>query len=109
MRSVMVRYTTTPTHAEANVSIVHAMFDALRASAPASFSYATFRLPDGDSFMHVATMLSATANPLTSLPEFDAFQRELKGRCVAPPVVTELNLVDSYVASTHTPPELGIE
>ena len=36
------------------------------------------------------------SNALTSLPAFKAFQKQLEGRCVEPPVVTELPPVDSY-------------
>ena len=100
MRTVLVRYKTAPAHAAANEALVHAVFDELRARTPEGIRYATYRLEDGVSFVHLATLASASAsaedNPLTSLPSFKAFQAELKSRCVELPVVTTLLAVDSY-------------
>jgi len=98
MRTVLVRYKTAPAHAAANEALVHAVFDELRARTPEGIRYATYRLEDGVSFVHLATLASASAedNPLTSLPSFKAFQAEQKSRCVELPVVTTLLAVDSY-------------
>jgi len=95
MRTVMVRYKTTAEHAEQNAANVRAVFDELRARQPAGFRYATYRLEDGVSFVHVASV-EAGKNPLFDIPAFDRFQKALEGRCVEPPVVTELSPVDSY-------------
>ena len=96
MRTVMVRYKTLDTQAEANAALVHAVFDELRSRAPAGIRYATYRLADGATFVHIATLDSADHNPLTTLPAFRAFQAKLEERCVEPPVLTELSAVDSY-------------
>lgn len=96
MRTVMVRYKTAEAHAEANATLVRSVFNELRARAPKGIRYATYRLPDGVTFVHIATLESAEDNPLTTLPAFKAFQKDLKERCVEPPVVTELSPVDSY-------------
>jgi quinol monooxygenase YgiN len=98
MRTVMVRYQTAPAHADANATLVRAVFDELRATTPGSFRYASYRLPDGVTFVHVATHESPDANPLLALPAFKAFQKDLKDRCVEMPVVTELSVVDSYAS-----------
>ena len=97
MRIVMVRYKTHEAQADANVALVHAVFDELRARAPASFRYTTYRLPDGVSFVHLATMDTPDDNPLTNSPAFKAFQKDIKERCVEPPLLTEMTVVDSYV------------
>jgi len=96
MKTIMVRYKTSETHAEANAALVRAVFDALRLSAPTGLRYASYRLADKVTFVHIAT--HGEPNPLTALPAFKAFQKELKDRCVEPPVVTELIPVDSYGA-----------
>jgi hypothetical protein len=96
MKTVMVRYKTTEAHASTNVALVHAVFDELRSRAPGGIRYATYRLADGVSFVHIATIATSEENPLTSLPAFKTFQKELKERCVELPVVTELSAVDSY-------------
>jgi quinol monooxygenase YgiN len=95
MRTVMVRYKTEAGRAAENEALVHAVFDELRAQAPGGLKYATYRLADGVTFVHVATV-SAVENPLTALPAFKAFQRDIKARCVEEPVVMELSSVDAY-------------
>ena len=96
MRTVMVRYKTSEAHAASNEALVHAVFDALRSSAPAGIRYATYRLADNVTFVHIATLESPDENPLTTLPAFKTFQQGLKDRCVEMPVITELSAVDSY-------------
>jgi hypothetical protein len=96
MKTIMVRYKTTEAHAPANVALVHAVFDELRSTAPEGIRYATYRLADGMTFVHIATVASPDDNPLVGLASFKAFQKQLKDRCVEPPVVTELSAVDSY-------------
>lgn len=96
MRTVMVRYKTLEARAEENAALVRAVFDQLRARAPAGLRYATYRLSDGVTFVHLATVDADGPHPLTSQPAFGAFQAELKARCVEPPVVTELEPLDAY-------------
>lgn len=95
MKTIMVRYKTSPNHANSNETLVHAVFDELRKNAPAGFRYTTFRLDDGVTFVHLAT-LDAKANPLAASPAFQRFQKTLNERCVEPAVVSELTPVDSY-------------
>jgi hypothetical protein len=96
MKTIMVRYKTSETHAETNANLVRAVFDELRACAPGGLRYGSYRLADGATFVHIATLATPDQNPLTALPSFQAFQKELKARCVELPVVTELFAVDSY-------------
>jgi hypothetical protein len=103
MRTVMVRYKTAEAHAAANEVLVHAVFDELRAQTPEGLRYATYTLADGVTFVHIATIETAHENPLTTLPTFKTFQKQLQERCVEPPVVTELRAVDSYVAGLARP------
>jgi hypothetical protein len=96
MRTIMVRYKTSEGHANANEALVRAVFDELRSRAPVGLRYASYRLADGVTFVHIATLETPDENPLVVLPSFKAFQKELKDRCVEPPVVTELSVVGSY-------------
>ena len=95
MRTVLVRYKTTPEHAAANEAAIHAVFDELRARAPAGLRYTTYRGPEPGAFFHVATV-DAPENPLLKLPAFVAFQKQLEGRFLERPVTTELQAVDSF-------------
>ncbi len=92
----MVRYTTTEAGAEVNAALVRDVFEELHARAPGGIRYASYRLGDGRTFLHLASVETPEANPLLGLPSFKAFQAQLKERCVEPPVVTELSIVGSY-------------
>ena len=96
MKTIMVRYKTAEAHAHANETMVRAVYDELRSRAPAGLRYATYRLADGVTFVHIAKLETPDENPLVTLPAFKAFQKGLKDRCVEPPVVMELSAVDSY-------------
>ena len=96
MKTIMVRYRTAEAHAAANEALVRAIFDELRERGPQGIRYASYRLADGVTFVHLARVDTPDANPLTVLPSFNAFQEKLKDRCVEPPVVTELSTVGSY-------------
>ena len=68
---------------------------ALAELQPADFRYTTYRLADGVTFVHVAE-LAGTENPLSTLPAFAEFQRDVAERCVEPPVANEAIVVGSY-------------
>ena len=92
----MVRYKTTAAGGDTNTALVRAVFEELRLRAPGGLRYASYRLADGVTFIHIASVETPEDNPLTGLPSFKAFQSQLKDRCVEPPVVTELSVVGSY-------------
>jgi hypothetical protein len=94
-RSVVVRYQTKPEAADENARLVEAVYAALAVTAPEGFRYATYRLADGVTFVHVATQ-SAAENPLDSLPEFAQFQREIAARVIAAPAAQPATIVGSY-------------
>ena len=54
MRQVMVRYKVKPDRVAENEELVRAVYDELERVAPAGLRYATFRLDDGVSFVHLA-------------------------------------------------------
>jgi hypothetical protein len=94
-KSVVVRYQTRPETADENVHLIEKVYAALAESAPPDFHYATYRLADGVSFVHVATV-DGSVNPLTTLPEFAEFQREIGQRCAEPPAAVDATIVGSY-------------
>jgi hypothetical protein len=95
MRQVMVRYKVKPGRVEENEALVRAVYDELAATGPAGLRYATFRLDDGVSFVHVASV-EGEHNPLAEVAAFARFQADVRDRCEEPPVVTELHEVGSY-------------
>ena len=96
MRIVMVRYTVKADRVEENERLVRAVYEQLAQNAPEGLGYATFKLEDGRSFMHVAAVSDEAENPLARQPAFAEFQREIAERCETQPVVTTLEQVGSY-------------
>ena len=99
MKTVLVRYTTRDDKAAENEALIHGVFDELRGKAPQGLRYTTFKLADGSSFVHLATLDTADgSNPLLTLDSFKRFQQGLRERCVEPPVAVDLFPVDAYWA-----------
>jgi hypothetical protein len=97
MRQTMVRYRVKPGRSAENVRLIEAVYAALAERKPDGFHYATFRLDDGETFIHLATSDTA-ANPLRDLPQFRAFVENIGERCAEPPVTSEPLLVGAYGA-----------
>jgi hypothetical protein len=96
-RTSVIRYRTRPDAAEENVRLVKAVYAALKETRPGDLEYATYRLDDDVTFVHIAR-LPDTENPLASLPAFAEFQRELAERCVEQPAPSGATIVGSYRA-----------
>jgi hypothetical protein len=95
MRHVIVRYTVKPDRAEENELLVRAVYDELHRTEPAGLSYATLKLDDGISFVHIAATEDGQ-NPLADVAAFKQFQQGIAERCDQPPVVSELTALGSY-------------
>ena len=97
MRRVMVRYTVKPDRAEENERLVREVYEELHRNGPEGIRYATFRLADGVTFVHVASVETDDGtNPLADVAAFGRFQAAVGERCAVAPVVTELTEVGSY-------------
>lgn len=97
MRRVMVRYTVKAGRAEENQEYIERVFAELASQSPAGLRYATFRLDDGVSFVHLVSHEAADGgNALRELPAFQAFLTGIAERCEVQPVTTTLHEVGSY-------------
>ena len=96
-RTVIVRYTTRPERADENERLIREVFAELAVGRPPGLDYAAFRLEDGVSFVHLAT-IEGDENPLTSLPAFGSFVSGIGDRCIEPPVSTGGSQVGRYRA-----------
>lgn len=96
MGSSMVRYKVRADRADENVALVEAVYAQLNRERPEGLHYATFRLPDGVSFMHVVVESDQPGRVLNELAAFRAFATDIESRCDEPPVATEITLVGSY-------------
>jgi hypothetical protein len=95
MSQIIVRYKLKPERVEENEQLVRAVYDELRRTQPAGLRYATYRLEDGVSFVHVAAS-DAERSPLSDLEAFQRFTEGIRERCDEPPVVTEMHEIGSY-------------
>ena len=95
MRRIMVRYRVKPDRVAENEELVRAVYDELRRAGPEGFRYATFRLPDGVSFVHLA-FEEEGVHPLGGLAAFRLFTENIEERCDEPPAVTQLREIASY-------------
>ena len=97
MRRIMVRYKVKPGQAARNTELVEAVYDELRRSSPAGFRYATFRLDDGLTFVHLAvTEADDGSSPLSGNEAFQRFQEGIADRCDEPPAAAEVHEVGSF-------------
>jgi hypothetical protein len=95
MRQVMVRYKVKPDRVEENERLVQAVYEELGQSRPDGLQYATFKLDDGVSFVHVASTQEGE-NPLPQVSAFREFQKNIEDRCDEAPAVTHLTQVGSF-------------
>lgn len=96
MSSRVIRYTTKPECAQGHAELIGAVCAELAQTRPEGFRYEAFRLEDGVSFVHVAT-LDGDDNPLAGSTAFAAFQAGLPDRVAEPPVAKGAELVGSYL------------
>ena len=93
----MVRYKVKAGRAEENERYIANVFEQLRREKPSGLRYASFKLEDGLSFVHIVSHDAADGrNPLTELSAFKAFVAGVRDRCDEPPVTVELREIGSY-------------
>jgi len=100
MASSMVRYKVRAERAEENVALVEAVYAELAAKRPEGLHYATFRLPDGVSFMHIVVETPEPGRILGQIEAFRVFSADIAERCDEPPVATDITLVGSYAVAS---------
>lgn len=96
MKRVLVRYKVKAEKAEENQKYIESVFEELHANRPEGLRYASFKLDDGVSFVHIASIETEGGNPLSDTAAFKAFQAEIKERCEEPPAAVELHEIGSY-------------
>lgn len=97
MERIMVSYKVKQDKTAENEALVKAVFEELETSAPDGIRYASFKLQDGVSFVHIVSIETQDgSNPLPGTDAFKAFQAEIKDRCEEPPIAQELTEIGSY-------------
>lgn len=97
MNQRMIRYAVKPDCALENERLVAEVFVQLNREKPAGLHYATFRIDDGVSFIHIVSCEGMEgADPLRDLPAFKAFRAGISDRCATQPVTVDLHEIGSY-------------
>jgi hypothetical protein len=93
----LIFYKTKPGRGDENERLVENVYAELAERDPGGIRYATLRLEDGVTFIHIfATDADDGPSPLSSIAAFDEFQRDLTGRCAEQPVAQAMTVVGSY-------------
>jgi hypothetical protein len=97
MTQKLIRYTVKHDRVAENETYVTAVFEQLKRKGPAGLSYATFKLDDGVSFVHIVSYQAEDGSKaLSDLPAFKAFLAGVRDRCEIQPVTVELKEIGSY-------------
>lgn len=97
MERILVTYKVKPDRVKENEELIRAVYVELRQINDLDIHYATFKLTDDQTFVHMASFASMDKQPvLTESKAFKAFQENLKDRCEIPPDPQKLEEVDSY-------------
>ena len=98
MTTTMVRYQAKPDRADENQRLIEAVFADLDARQPNGFTYQSFRLEDGVSFVHVVIEDDAVEHPDSrpDVPAFQAFVADIGDRCDVAPLALGANVVGAY-------------
>jgi hypothetical protein len=97
MKHVIVRYKVKPDRVAENEELVRAVYEELERTKPDGLRYATFRLDDGVSFVHVASVDTEDGrSPLSDVPAFRRFVEHVDERCDEPPLATPMHAIGSF-------------
>jgi hypothetical protein len=97
MKRTIVRYTVKPGQEDVNADLVRAVYSELASLKPDGFKYATYRLDDGRTFIHIAEQERDGDSLLPTVPAFREFQAGVRERCESGPVAEGAELVGRYV------------
>src|ERR1700722_12335220 len=95
MRQDIIRYRTRPERAAGNEELIRAVYEELGNTQPDGLSYATFRLADQVTFLHLVRT-EHTPSPLLAVRAFGEFQAGIADRCDQLPVREQLTTIGSY-------------
>jgi hypothetical protein len=96
MQTTIVRYKLKADRVEENEKLVRAVYAELGEVKSADFSYSTYKLEDGVSFIHIAHLADGAKAPLSGIKAFQEFQQGVKDRCEELPIVSKATEIGSY-------------
>jgi hypothetical protein len=96
VKQIMVRYQVKPDRTAENEALVRAVYDQLQREEFAGLRYATFKLDDDVTFVHIAAETGEGDRSLADLEAFQEFTKDIGDRCDVAPVATGLREVGSF-------------
>ncbi len=98
MQTTVVCYKVKADRVAENEAYIRKVFVELNTVRPVGLHYASFKLADGASFMHVVAREEYLPKDLNEMPAFQAFTKELSDRCEAEeqPTPMEVSKIGSY-------------
>ena len=97
MKKLIVRYKVKADKADENEKLIRKVFEELHKNRPDGLRYASFKLSDGVSFVHVVIEHPGGANvSLNDVPAFRAFTENIGERCDEPPVAMGATVVGAH-------------
>ncbi|HEV3352085.1 MAG TPA: hypothetical protein VG076_04125 [Acidimicrobiales bacterium] len=98
MPTVVVRYRTKPERADENQELVQKVFAELDEMDATGFAYASFRLEDGVSFVHVVVEEPGGGGSVSlgDVAAFREFTADIADRCDEQPVAMGATVVGSH-------------
>ncbi|MEV8513822.1 hypothetical protein [Dactylosporangium sp. NPDC051484] len=94
-KAFVVRYEMRPDSADENQRLIENVFAELAQKQPDGIRYASFRLDDGVTFVHVG-ISSDDSNALGETAAFQEFQKAFGERAATKPVASGAQVVGSY-------------
>ncbi|MEV8506966.1 hypothetical protein AB0368_19450 [Actinoplanes sp. NPDC051475] len=94
-RGFVVRYEMRPETADENQRLVEDVFAELADKRPEGLRYASFRLADGVTFVHVGIADDGN-EALSETTAFQTFQKGFADRAASPPVAEAAELLGAY-------------
>ena len=96
-RRRLVRYKVKPERVAENETLVRSVFESLHTDPLAGLRYASFKLEDGVSFVHLVEFASDAVNEaFVGRPAFKAFVAGIRDRCDEPPLNHGLQEIGAY-------------
>ena len=97
MNGVLVQYKVKADRVAENEEKVRAVYRELAERADPAIHYTTFKLDDGQTFVHLALWADDASDAgLGSIEAFKAFQENIADRCEVPPCPAPLDLVGNW-------------
>ncbi len=96
MHVMMFRAKAKPKHVDDLEAAVKTMFAAINAQQLAGVKYASSRLSGSTTYIILLALEQPSENPLTAIPEFQAFQASTRDWLAEPTIPEPLTVIGSY-------------